>query len=134
MKYYNEKIKNFIEWMSKSGGEGKEPVYIIPKASLFELYRMENPGIGELTDDELKYLKLLQENLLFQKGLKGTIVKDFGKLNLADEFGWSERVQKKEEGPVDYVTFDLSGMFTENTAVHDTLNLENEALKQKEDK
>ena len=115
--------------MQNSGGEGEDPIFIIPTVRLFELYRMENPEVEELTDNESKYLQLLNENMVFQKSLKGTIKSEIGKLNLADSFGWSERAKQKDELPVDYVSWNFDGLLTENTSNHEGESLENEAIK-----
>lgn len=115
-----DKLNRFFKWMENSGGEGNDPIYIIPTISLFELYRMEHSEEESLNDEEQKYIKLKQENLVFQKGIKGTLKGDLSKFCLADNFGWSEKAKPQENGTVDYVSWNFDGLITEN--VEDVVN------------
>lgn len=116
--------------MEKSGGEGNDPLYRIPTLRLFREYQLESEEpIEDLTDLEREHILVKQENMIFALAQKGVIKPEVGKLCLANEFGWSERTKPKEDGPIDYVCFDMNGLLTDPAENHDGESLENEAVK-----
>lgn len=124
MKHYNEKIANFLVWM-KDGEDGDER-FALPNRDTFELYRMENPEVEELTVDEGKYLDVLYKvNLINKKGLTPEV----RKIALANDFGYIDRPKLEEKGVDEYVIFDTTGLDTEHKDLHENESFENEAVK-----
>ena len=124
MKNYNEKIQNFLSWMKQ--GENGDERFLIPSRDLFELYRMENPEVSELSIEEGKYIDVLQKVTLINK--KG-LTPEVRKLALANEFGYVDRPKIAEDTVDEYVIFDTTGLDMTVPTNHNQEDLTNDAIK-----
>lgn len=123
-KLEEETVKGFFEWM-KTYQDGQ---FQIPTPRLYKLYRCLHPDVMEITDGIAEFLSLYTENIMFDKGIRGVFKGDVTKFSLANDYGWSERVQKKEEESTDYVQWNFGDLKKEPTINHDGESLENEAV------
>lgn len=134
MKNFNPKIDKFLKWMKD--GENGDFRFIIPSRDTFELYRLENEGVEELTEAEGKYLDVLYKVTIFNKSATNQIKSDVAKLALANDFGIVDRPKIQDDGPIDYISFDTSGLGEEaNDQVinHNDESFENDAIKDLKD-
>lgn len=128
MKNYNNKIQDYLKWLES--GENGDIRFSLPSRDSFDLYRMENPNIPELTEDEGKYLDILYKVTLLNKAAIGAIKPDVAKLILGNDYGYIDKPKQKDDSLPDYVTFDTTGLAKDCTTNHNDESLENEAIKE----
>lgn len=128
MKYYDEVIEKYLKWNQQ--GEDGDLRFILPSRDGYELYRLENPEVPELTEARGKYLDILYKVTLLNQAATGIIKADVAKLILGNDYGYIDHPKQKDEALPDYVIFDDSTLLKECTTNHENESLENDAIKE----